>query len=73
MSTYPDYVYKTLFRARDVGQWYCRQPDAAALCFDMLTLFHDCEDAKELVYQLFCDEWTIYGNRGVGRHYPIVS
>lgn len=33
MSTYPDYVYQTLARARDEGQWYCGQADAAALCF----------------------------------------
>lgn len=63
MSTYPEYVYQTLARARDVGQWYCGQSDAAALCFDILALFHDCEEAKELVYKLFCDEWTIYDNR----------
>ncbi|MHB8779593.1 MAG: hypothetical protein ACYC6R_17815, partial [Anaerolineales bacterium] len=63
MSTYPEYVYQTLTRARDIGQWYCGQSDAAALCFDVLALFHDCEEAKELVYELFCDEWTIYGNR----------
>ncbi|MCC6568107.1 MAG: hypothetical protein IT315_02605 [Anaerolineales bacterium] len=63
MTTYPDYVYQTLARARSEGQWYCGQPDAAALCFDVLTLFPDCEEAKELVYELFCDEWTIYDNR----------
>ncbi len=63
MSTYPDYLHQTLARARDVGQWYCGQADAAALCFDMLALFPDCEEAKALVYELFCDEWTIYDNR----------
>ncbi len=63
MSTYPEYVYKTLARARDIGQWYCGQPDAAALCFDVLALFPDCAEAQELVYELFCDEWTIYDNR----------
>lgn len=63
MFTYPEYVYKTLARARDIGQWYCGQSDAAALCFDVLALFPDCAEAKELVYELFCDEWTVYDNR----------
>ena len=63
MTAYPDYVYKNLARARDEGQWYCGQSDAAALCFDILALFPDCDEAKELVYELFCDEWTIYDNR----------
>ncbi len=63
MPAYPDYVYKTLARARDIGQWYCGQPDAAALCFDVLALFPECTEAKALVYELFCDEWTIYDNR----------
>jgi len=63
MSAYPDYVHKTLARAREEGQWHAGQADAAALCFDVLALFPDCEEAKELVYELFCDEWTIYDNR----------
>lgn len=63
MTTYPEYVYKTLAHARDIGQWYCGQSDAAALCFDVLALFPDCAEAQELVYELFCDEWTIYDNR----------
>lgn len=63
MTTYPDYVYQTLSHARDEGQWYCEQSDAAALCFDMLALFPDCKEASDLVYELFCDEWTIYDNR----------
>ena len=28
----------------------------------MQALFPDCAKASELIYQLFCDEWTIYGN-----------
>lgn len=63
MPIYPDYLYQTLARAREEGQWYCGQADATALCFDMLTLFPDCEEAKELVCELFCDEWTIHDNR----------
>jgi len=63
MTTYPDYVHQMLARAREEGQWYAAQSDASALCFDVLALFPDCEEAKELVYELFCDEWTIYDNR----------
>jgi len=63
MSNYPDYVHQTLARARAEGQWYCGQPDAAVLCFDILALFPGCEEAQQLVYELFCDEWTIYDNR----------
>lgn len=60
---YPDYVYQTLARAREEGQWYCGQSEAAALCFDILALFPDCTEASDLIYELFCDEWTIYDNR----------
>ncbi len=63
MTTYPNYVHQMLARAREEGQWHAAQADAAALCFDVLALFPDCEEAKELVYQLFCAEWTIYDNR----------
>jgi len=63
MSNYPDYVHQALARARDEGQWYCEQADAAAQCFDMLALFPDCQEASDLIYELFCDEWTIYDNR----------
>lgn len=63
MSEYPAYVQQMLAQARDIGQWYCGQPDAAALCFDVLALFPDCREASELVYELFCDEWLIYDNR----------
>lgn len=59
MSTYPDYVHQMLARAWDEGQWHAAQSDAAGICFDVLALFPDCEEAKELVYQLFCDEWTL--------------
>jgi len=63
MAEYPDYVQETLRRARDEGQWYCGQPDAAALCFDVLALFPEHRAARELVYELFCDEWFIYDTR----------
>lgn len=63
MTVYPDYVHQTLARARDEGQWYAAQSDAAALCFDVLALFPECKEASDLVYELLCDEWTIYDNR----------
>lgn len=63
MTAYPDYIHQMLARAREEGQWHAAQSDAAGLCFDVLALFPDCEEAKELVYELFCDEWTIYDNR----------
>jgi hypothetical protein len=63
MNSYPDYVHQTLARARDEGQWYAAQADAATLCFDVLALFPECKEASDLVYELLCDEWTIYDNR----------
>jgi hypothetical protein len=63
MSSYPDYVCKSLARARDEGQWYAAQAEAAALCFDILALFPNCQEASDLVHELFCDEWTIYDMR----------
>lgn len=62
MPTYPDYVRQMLARAREEGQWHAAQA-AAALCFDVLALFPDCDEASELIYQLFCDKWAIYDNR----------
>ncbi len=63
MSTYPEYIHRMLDRARDEGQWHAAQADAAAICFDVLALFPDCDEAQELVYERFCDEWMIYDNR----------
>lgn len=63
MSDYPKYIHDMLAQARDEGQYYCYQSDCAALCFDVLALVPDCREANELVYELFCDEWTIYDNR----------
>jgi hypothetical protein len=63
MTVFPNYIYQTLAHARNEGQWYCGQADAAALCFDVLALFPDCQEASDLVYEFFCDEWTIYDNR----------
>ncbi|MDW8328291.1 MAG: hypothetical protein RMK99_17160 [Anaerolineales bacterium] len=62
---YPDYVHRLLATAREEGQWYGGQYDAAAKCFDVLALFPDCVEAAELVYELFCDEWLIYDMRNL--------
>jgi hypothetical protein len=63
MNNYPDYVHRLLAEAREEGQWYCGQYDAAAKCFDVLALFPDCTEAADLAYELFCDEWVIYDTR----------
>ncbi len=63
MSDYPSYIDQMIAQARQEGQYYCGQPDAAALCFDVLALFPDHREASQLVYELFCDEWLIYDNR----------
>lgn len=69
MAPYPEYVHQTLARAREEGQWHAAQADAAALCFELLALFPECREASDLVYELFCDEWTIYDNRiAIQRH-----
>ncbi|MBI5054337.1 MAG: hypothetical protein HZB52_13880 [Chloroflexi bacterium] len=63
MSTEPPYIRQMLDRAREEGQWLAYQPDCAALCFEVLALYPDHQEASELVYELFCDEWLIYENR----------
>jgi hypothetical protein len=63
MTTYPAYIERLLAQAREEGQWYSGQADAAGLCFEVLALFPDHHEASELVYELFCDEWLIYDNR----------
>ncbi len=69
MAEYPDYVPRLLAQARTDGKWHAHQADAAALCFDVLALLPDCREASELVYEIFCDEWTIYDMRvAVQRH-----
>jgi hypothetical protein len=68
-TTDPAYIQRLLAQARADGQWYAYQPDAAALCFDVLALIPDHAEAAELVYELFCDAWLIYDNRNaIQRH-----
>lgn len=63
LVAYPGDIQRMLRQAREQGQWYCGQADAAAICFEARTLFPDHAEAAELVYQLFCDEWLIYDTR----------
>jgi hypothetical protein len=63
MPDYPAYVRQMLDEAREQGQWYCGQYDAAAGCFDILALFPDHQEAATLAYALFCDEWLIFDTR----------
>ncbi len=63
MATFPSYIHHALRHARREGRYYLKQSDAAAVCFDVLADFPDCREAKELIYEIFCDEWLIYRNR----------
>jgi hypothetical protein len=45
MADYPGYVQRLLAQAREGGEWYCGQPDAAARCFEVLALFPDHREA----------------------------
>jgi hypothetical protein len=63
MSDLPNYARMMLDQAHEEGQYYCYQADSMALCFDVLTLFPDCEEAEDLLFELCCDEWLIYDNR----------
>ena len=67
---YPEYVSRMLTQARclleddDYGQM-----DAAALCFDVLALFPELQEAAELVLEAYSDPWLIRDNRkAIGRH-----
>ena len=63
MTNYPTYVQRLLDEARDEGQWYGGQAEAAAKCYEVLALFPDHDEASDLIYELFCDPWLIYDNR----------
>lgn len=63
MKRYPARVRRILDQARELGQWYGGQPEAASLCFDILADHPACHAAQELIHRLFCDEWLIYDNR----------
>jgi tetratricopeptide (TPR) repeat protein len=53
-APYPDYVQRTLAQARLLlDEEDYSQPDAAALCFDLLALFPDLQEASDLVLEAF--------------------
>lgn len=68
-QTYPDYVYRMLSEARVLlAEDDFTSPDAAAICYDILALFPDCQEASDLVLEAFNDPWVIRDNRkAIGR------
>ncbi|HIP71024.1 MAG TPA: hypothetical protein EYH05_06470, partial [Anaerolineae bacterium] len=64
MNNYPDYVHRLLDQARSLmAEDDITGPDAAALCFDVLALFPDCQEAADLVLEALSDPWLIRENR----------
>lgn len=68
-QTYPDYVYRLLSEARALlAEDDFTAPDAAAICYEILGLFPDCQEADDLVLEAFNDPWVIRDNRkAIGR------
>ncbi|MCP4359734.1 MAG: tetratricopeptide repeat protein [Chloroflexi bacterium] len=66
---YPAYVYRLLEQARSLlEEDDFTVPDAAALCYDVLALFPECQEAANLVLTAFNDSWVIRENRkAIGR------
>jgi hypothetical protein len=71
-APYPDYVQRTLAQARLLlEEEDYSQPDAAALCFDLLALFPDLQEASDLVLTAFNDPELIRDQRkALGRMDP---
>lgn len=69
MSHYPNYVQRMLAEAEILlAEDDFNQPNAAALCFEVLALFPDHEAATALVLQAFSDPQLIRDNRkAIGR------
>lgn len=69
MSMYPKYVERMLAEAETLlAEDDFNQPDAAALCFEILALFPDHEEASALVLRAFSDPQLIRDNRkAIGR------
>ncbi|MCP4416374.1 MAG: hypothetical protein GY805_07115 [Chloroflexi bacterium] len=70
MAKYPEYVSRMLAQARDLlEEDDYGQMDAAAICFDVLALFPEMQEAADLVLQAYTDPWLIRDNRkAIGRH-----
>lgn len=63
-SQYPDYIIKMLADARLLlEEDDLTAPDAAAICFDVLSFFPDCQEASDLVLTALNDPWLIRENR----------
>jgi hypothetical protein len=66
---YPRYVDRLLAQAEELIDSEYEQPEAAALCFEVLALFPEHEEASATVYRAFSDPWLIRDNRkAIGRH-----
>ena len=64
MDNYPAYVHRMLNQARAlIDEDDITGPEAAAICFDVLALFPDCQEAADLVLEAFNDPWLIRENR----------
>lgn len=63
MSNYPNYINHLLAQAKRLAENPFEQPEAAAICFDILTLFPEHEEASELIFQLFCDRKLVREQR----------
>jgi hypothetical protein len=50
--SYPAYVHQMLAQARAEMLEPGHEPDAAALCFDVLALFPDCPPAEDLLHEI---------------------
>lgn len=68
-NEYPPYVGRMLTEARLLlAEDDFTAPDVAAVCYDILALFPDCEEASLLVLEAFNDPWVIRDNRkAIGR------
>lgn len=61
---YPKYVDQMLAEARMLlEEDDLTQPDAAAIGFDVLALFPDCQEASDLIMEAFSDPWLIWDYR----------
>jgi tetratricopeptide (TPR) repeat protein len=63
-QNYPQYVQRMLAEARLLmAEDDFTAPDVAAICYEVLTLFPDCQEASGLILESFNDPWVIRENR----------
>lgn len=59
-TEYPAYVYQMLAEAQTLlNEDDFTSPDAAAICFDVLALFPNCQEASDLIMTAFSAPWLI--------------